>query len=156
MRFDPYAQGGVWYLDVLALAGHLAQGPLEGALCQLVEVRVSQMTGCAFCLGLHSNWARGAGVDQGKLDLLAGWREASEFNDRECAALGLAEAMTRVGDGRRVDEAIWLNARTQFDDGELAALLYLVGLINVWNRINVAVELAADHELPKPEAGTRQ
>ena len=151
MRFDPYAKGSQWYQDVLVLAGHLAHGPLDAAICQLVEVRVSQITGCAFCLGLHSDWARRAGVDQAKLDTLAGWREASDFNLRERSALDLAEAMTRIGDGQRVDEPIWLAAREQFDDDELAELLYLVGLINVWNRINVAVELPRGHELPKRE-----
>jgi alkylhydroperoxidase family enzyme len=91
-----------------------------------------------------------------KLDLLAGWRETSSFDDRERAALGLAEAMTRVGDGGRVDEATWSTARDAFDDEELSALLYLVGLINIWNRINVAVELPSDHPLParKTPAGT--
>jgi AhpD family alkylhydroperoxidase len=149
VRFDPYATGANWYEDVLALAGHLAQGPLDAALSQLVAIRVSQITGCAFCLGLHTSWARQVGVDQAKLDRLAGWREAPEFDRRERAALGLAEEMTRVGDGRRVDGATWLGAREQFEDDELAALLYLVGLINVWNRINIAVELPSDHVLLK-------
>jgi AhpD family alkylhydroperoxidase len=149
MRFDPYTTGTQWYQDVLTLAGHLAHGPLDRAVCRLVEVRVSQINGCAFCLGLHSDQARKAGVDQAKLDTLAGWRDASGFHERERAALGLAEAMTRAGDGERVDEVIWRAAREQFNDEELAALLFLVGLINVWNRINVAVELPSGHELPR-------
>jgi AhpD family alkylhydroperoxidase len=149
MRFDPYASGADWYQDVLTLARHLAHGPLDAAICQLVEVRVSQITGCAFCLSLHSDWARKAGVDQAKLDTVAGWRDAPGFDSRERSALGLAEAMTRIGDGARVDEAIWQPAREQFSDEQLAALLFLVGLINVWNRINVTVELPSDHELPK-------
>ncbi len=152
MRFDPYATGGQWYQDVLTLSGHLARSPLDAAICQLVEVRVSQITGCAFCLSLHSELARKTGVNQAKLDTLAGWREASGFDDRERSALDLAEAMTRLGDGQRVDEAVWSAAREEFNDEELAALLYLVGLINVWNRINVTVEWPADHELPKRQA----
>ena len=32
--------------------------------------------------------------------------------------------------------------------GSKVVVLFLVGLINVWNRINVAVELPGDHELP--------
>jgi AhpD family alkylhydroperoxidase len=153
VRFDPYGNGGQFYEDVLALAGHLARGPLEPALCQLVQVRVSQMTGCSFCLVLHSGAARSAGVVQTKMDALAGWREAPDFDARERAALGLAEAMTRVGDGHRVGDATWEAVRAQFDDGELAALLYLIGLINVWNRINLAVELPSDHELPRAGSG---
>ena len=155
MRFDPYANGYDLYQDVLALSGHLSRGPLGGSIAQLVEVRVSQITGCAFCLALHTDLARKKGVGQSKLDLLAGWREATLFEPRERAALGLAEAMTRIGDGQRVDEQTWNAARDQFDDTELAALLYLVGLINIWNRINVAVELPCDHRLPERDPGTK-
>jgi AhpD family alkylhydroperoxidase len=149
MRFDPYANGVPWYQDLLVLAGHLRHGPLDAAICQLVEVRVSQITGCAFCLGLHSELARTAGIDEAKLDMLAGWRDAPHFDQRERAALGLAEAVTRLGDGQRVNDGIWSAARKEFTDDELAALLYLIGLINVWNRINVAVELPSDHQLPQ-------
>ncbi len=113
-----------------------------------MEIRVSQITGCAFCLTLHTGFARRAGVPQARLDTLAGWREAKGFDDPERAALGLAEAMTRVGDGSRVDERTWATAREHFDDTELAALLYLIGLINVFNRINVAVALPSNHRLP--------
>jgi AhpD family alkylhydroperoxidase len=149
MRFDPYASGQPWYQDLLSLNKHLSDSPLPSSLRQLVEIRVSQITGCGFCLSLHSNYARKTGVTQFKLDTLAGWRDTADFEPRERAALGLAEAMTRIGDGHRVDEATWSTAREHFDDTELAALLYLIGLINVFNRFNIAVELPSDHELPR-------
>jgi alkylhydroperoxidase family enzyme len=56
--------------------------------------------------------------------------------------------MTRIGGGMRVDDEVWSAARKAFDDGELVALLYLIGLINVWNRINIAVQLPGDFALP--------
>lgn len=121
---------------------------LDAGLSQLVQVRVSQVNGCGFFLNLHAGMARKAGVSEGKLDTLAGWRESPEFSRSERAALGLGEAMTRVGDGRRVEEGAWVAAREEFNDEELAALLYLVGLINVWNRINVAVELSSNRQRP--------
>jgi AhpD family alkylhydroperoxidase len=148
MRFDPYAGSAVrYYEDVRALAGHLRRSPLDAGLTDLVEVRVSQMTGCAFCLKLHTGIARKVGVSLDKLDTLAGWRESADFTDQERAALALAEAMTRIADGNRVDGATWAAARAAFSDEELSALLYLVALINTWNRINVAVELPGDYTL---------
>jgi AhpD family alkylhydroperoxidase len=149
MRFDPYANGGQFYEDALTLAGHLARGLLEPALCQLVRVRVAQITGCSFCLTLHSEGARRAGVMQSKLDVLPGWTESADFDARERAALGLAEAMTRAGDGLHVDDTVWAAVRAQFDDLEITELLYLIALINMWTRINLAVELPGDHELPR-------
>jgi AhpD family alkylhydroperoxidase len=149
MRFDPYAGPAArYYRDIRALSNHLRGGPLDASLSDLVEIRVSQITGCAFCLNLHSGIAHRRGVSQDKLDLLAGWRESSEFTSKERSALELAEAMTRIGDGARVDDEVWSMAREVFTDEELSALIYLIGLINVWNRINVAVQLPSDYVLP--------
>jgi AhpD family alkylhydroperoxidase len=152
VRFDPYSANEHLYRDLLSLNRHLSEGSLEEGLRQLVEIRVSQISGCGFCLAMHTLLARKAGVPHAKLDTLAGWREESVFEERERAALGLAETMTRIGDGAQVEDAIWSAARNQFDDDELAALLYLIGLINVFNRINIAVELPSGYRLPKLSA----
>jgi AhpD family alkylhydroperoxidase len=149
MRIDPYSGSATqFYDDVRALSGHLRSGPLDPALRDLVEIRASQITGCAFCLQLHSGIARHRGVSETKLDTLAGWRESPTFSEKERSALGLVEAMTRIGDGARVDEEVWLAARETFNNDELISLLYLIGLINLWNRINVTVELPADYTFP--------
>jgi AhpD family alkylhydroperoxidase len=149
MRFDPYAADSEAYGHAFRLARHLAGGPLDSALRSLVELRASQMTGCAFCLELHSGTARHAEVVQKKLDLLAGWREASEFSPKERAALALTEEMVRIGDGRRVSDGTWARVSSEFDNDEIAGLLYTVGLIGFWNTLNVAVEFPAGAQLPK-------
>ena len=149
MRFDPYTgPAAEYYRDVRALSRHLRGGPLDATLSDLVEIRVSQITGCAFCLNLHAGIARTRGAPQTKLDTLAGWRDSPEFTARERSALELAEAMTRIGDGAGVDDQVWSEASGAFSDEELSALLYLIGLINVWNRINIAVQLPSDYVLP--------
>jgi AhpD family alkylhydroperoxidase len=148
VRFDPYSgHAAGYYGDVRALSTRLRRSALDAGLGDLVEIRVSQITGCAFCLNLHAGIARRRGISQTKLDALAGWRESLEFTPRERAALELAEAMTRIGDGARVEDEVWAAAREVFSDEELSALLYLVGLINVWNRINIAVQLPGDYAL---------
>jgi AhpD family alkylhydroperoxidase len=149
MRFDPYSGPAArYYQDVLALSKDLRGGPLDASLSDLVEIRVSQIMGCAFCLNLHTGIARRRGVSQAKLDALAGWRESSGFSTKERSALELAESMTRIGDGARVDDEVWTAAAGVFSDEEMSALLYLIGLINVWNRINIAVQLPGDYVLP--------
>jgi alkylhydroperoxidase family enzyme len=151
MRFDPYVNGGSGQRGMLAVAGELSSGPLDPGLCHRVEVRVSKIAG-AFCLGLNGDGVRQAGVERSKGDLVAGWQDPAAFSERERAALDLAEAMTRGGDGRGVNEATWRAARDQFQGHELAALLHLFDLTNVWNRINVAVELPTDPRFPRLEA----
>jgi alkylhydroperoxidase family enzyme len=96
----------------------------------------------------HTRIARSRGISRVKLDALAEWRQSPVFSVKERSALGLTEAMTRIGDGEAVDAEVWSRARDAFRDDELSALLYLIGLISVWNRINIAVQLPADYALP--------
>ena len=79
---------------------------------------------------------------------MAGWREAEVFDDRERAALDLAEEMARIGDGEGVSEAAWASARARFSDAELATLLYTVALAKTWNLLNVASQFPDDAKLP--------
>ncbi len=148
MRFDPYAADPDAYGHAFRLARHLAGCPLDPAIRILVELRASQINGCAFCLDLHSGTARHAEVAQRKLDLLAVWREAPDFSSRERAALALAEEVVRIGDGRRVSDETWARVRTEFDDDEIAGLLFTIALIGFWNSLNVAVEFSAAAQLP--------
>jgi AhpD family alkylhydroperoxidase len=144
MRFDPYKAAPDVYQASLGLVRQLRSSPLDGALRSLVEVRVSQVNGCAFCLALHLSDARRAGVPEVKLDSLAAWADSHHFSDKERAALELTEAVCRIGDGRRVEDATWASARAQFGDEELAHLLFAIGLINLYSRLNIAVEMSDD------------
>lgn len=148
MRFDPYTADPDAHGHAFRLARHLAGCPLDPTIRKLVELRASQINGCAFCLDLHSGIVRHAADAQRKLDLLAGWREAPDFSSRERAALALAEEMVRIGDGRRVSDETWARVRTEFDHDEIAGLLYTIGLIGLWNTLNVAVEFPAAAQLP--------
>jgi AhpD family alkylhydroperoxidase len=149
MRFDPYASDPDAYRHLSALAVHLFGSDLDPGLRSLVELRVSQINGCAFCLRLHTATAHHAGVPQEKLDQLAGFRDAPAFTPNERAALALAEEMARSGDGRVVADETWSAVRKAFNDAEIASLLYTIGLIRLWNTLNVAVEFPADGPLPR-------
>jgi AhpD family alkylhydroperoxidase len=110
---------------------------LDRRLRELVNMRVSQLNGCAFCLDMHAEAARAAGETQQRLDVVAGWREAPFFDARERAALALAEALTTIERGH-VPEAVLEQASAHFDDEELAQLLFVIAVINSWNRLMLA------------------
>jgi AhpD family alkylhydroperoxidase len=148
MRFNTYRTDSEGYQRLLAWNDHLASGPIDPALRALVEARASQINGCAFCLAMHLDEARQAGVDALKLDALAAWHDVKSFDARERAALGLTEAMTRLADRGSVDDAVWTAARENFDDESLAALLQIVALINAFNRINVTTGRSAEDYVP--------
>jgi len=117
---------------------YVRAGGLDEGLLALVEIRASQINGCAWCLDMHVAEARKAGVDQRRIDLLAAWREAgSLFSERERAALALTEEVTLISAGG-VSDAVWQDLVAVFDEKETVRLLMAIGVINVWNRLNVA------------------
>jgi AhpD family alkylhydroperoxidase len=124
---------------LFALGKQLDAGTLEPVLRDLVLMRVSQINGCAYCLDMHSKDARAAGESEQRLYVLPAWREAPFYSARERAALAWAEALTQLAaHDQSVPDALYEEARAQFDEKELVDLTLLVTLINSWNRINIA------------------
>lgn len=109
---------------------------LEPKLLELVKVRASQINGCASCLDIHTKDARAIGEDEQRLHLVAAWREASCFSERERAALAWSEAVTLLPETDAPDE-VYDALRPLFSEVEIVALTLAIGLINVWNRLNV-------------------
>ena len=111
-------------------------GSIESDLRALVEVRVSQINGCAYCVDSHSNEARQAGVSQQRLDCLCVWEESELFDERECAALAWAEVLTDVANSGAPDE--YYDALAEyFSEEEIVDLTMIVSMMNLWNRIGV-------------------
>ena len=138
-RYDRTAPAVVAALRALGKA--VDDSGLDKSLTELVELRASQINGCAFCVQYRLNVARGLGVAPVKLDLLAAWREAGVFSARERAALAWAEALTLMS-GNTVSDAVYAELQEQFSEPEIAFLTAAVGAINVWNRIAGALHFA--------------
>lgn len=129
---------------MLALETASRQLSIPVALRQLVKMRVSQINGCAYCLDMHAPEAREAGISQQKLDVLAAWRESPAFDARERAALGWAEALTRLeASGAPQPDHDALAA--QFSPAEQVDLTLIINVINAWNRF--AVGFRSQHPL---------
>ncbi len=126
----------------------LHDSTLPPATQELVKIRASQINGCGVCTDMHTKDAVHAGESQLRLNMVAAWREATVFTEAERAALELAEQGTRIADaaGGVTDEA-WANAAKHFDEEQLAALVSLIAIINLYNRVNVIVrQPAGDYE----------
>ncbi len=110
---------------------------LDEGLRHLVDLRASQLNGCAFCVDMHAKQAHLHGERVLRLHHLAAWRESPLFSARERAALAWTEALTQL-EPHGVSDASYADVREQFSEAELVALTYQVMAINGWNRINVA------------------
>ncbi len=123
---------------LLTLGKAVDESGLAKELTELIKLRASQINGCAFCLQLHLNIARKLGMPNQKLDLVATWREAGVFTDREMAALAWTEILTDVARQGAADEA-YAAVRRHFSETEALFLTVAIGTINQWNRIAVAL-----------------
>jgi AhpD family alkylhydroperoxidase len=110
---------------------------LEPSLLNLIDIRASQINGCAYCLDMHTKDARAAGETEQRIYTLDAWRETPFFTDRERAALEWTEAVTLVSD-TRVPDDVYERVKKQFKEDELVALTFAVIVINGWNRLNVS------------------
>lgn len=110
---------------------------LDPKLLTLVELRASQLNRCAFCLALHMREGKALGDTDDRLFGVPGWREASWYSATERAALEWTEALTAVAQAHPSDD---LAARMleHFTERELVYLTHAIGMINTWNRLNVA------------------
>jgi AhpD family alkylhydroperoxidase len=117
-----------------AISHALRKSGLGPDLIELIKIRVSQLNGCAFCIQYHLNDARKLDVPAAKLDLLAAWREAGIYTDREFAALDWAEHVTLLAHHHIEDEA-FARVSAHFSEREVVFLTTAIGQINFWNRV---------------------
>ncbi|UYV14096.1 MAG: carboxymuconolactone decarboxylase family protein [Phycisphaera sp.] len=135
-RFDSAAPGG--YKRLAAVSQWLADGGVDPTLLHLIDMRVSQLNGCAYCLDMHAQEAREAGETQQRLDVLAGWDETGLFTEAEKAVLAWAEALTRVGE-KRAPQALYDTLAEYYDEREIAGITLAIAMMNAWNRLAVGL-----------------
>jgi len=121
----------------------------------LVQLRASQINGCSVCVDMHARDLKRAGETDERLFAVAAWRDAPYFSEAERAALALTEAVTRLSDRPDpVPDEIWDEAARHYDEHALAGLLLSIGLINIWNRLNVSTRQVAGEWAKSPDART--
>jgi AhpD family alkylhydroperoxidase len=128
------------YRAALALAdqaGAAAEAAgIDRRLVELLNLRISQVNGCAYCLDVHHRLAIEAGESERRIAVLAAWGETDLFDDRERAALQLAESITRLPgpDEQRYAED---EARAVLGDAAHAAVAWVAVTMNAFNRISI-------------------
>jgi AhpD family alkylhydroperoxidase len=136
-RIDQAKQSPELYKKFLEFSTALRSGTIETGLRDLVNIRASQINGCAFCVDMHSKEAKIHGERELRLYHVAIWRESALFSPRERAALTWTEAVTTLS-SHGVSDADYETARAEFSEKELADLTFCVIAINGWNRSSIA------------------
>ncbi len=114
---------------------HIAS--IDKKLRALVELRVSQINGCVYCVDLHAGQARDEGETQQRLDCLAVWRECKFYDDRERAAYAWAESVTQLPETGAPDD-VYNDLKEHFSEEQIVDLTFIAALMNAWNRMAVS------------------
>ena len=136
-RMDHFGQSPELYKKYKEFSTALRQNTIEASLRDLINIRVSQINACAFCVDMHSKEAKLRGERELRLYHIAIWRESPLFSARERAALNWAEAVTTLSP-HGVSDADYETARAEFSEKELGDLTFCVIAINGWNRSSIA------------------
>ncbi|HEY8752544.1 MAG TPA: carboxymuconolactone decarboxylase family protein [Arthrobacter sp.] len=109
---------------------------IDRSTIELLNVRTSQLNGCAYCLDMHVRDAMEAGESAQRLAVLPAWRETALFTEKERAALALAECITELPDhrNRELEEGF---AREHLDAEEFSVISWLVITMNAFNRVSI-------------------
>lgn len=133
-RLNVFEKGGEALKPLFGMGAYLKKSPIEVGLRELIDVRISQINGCAYCLDMHYKDARNHGETEQRLYGLNTWEETPYYTDRERAALKWAEAVTKC----KVSNKVYQAALQHFSESEMVDLTMAVININTWNRINIA------------------
>ena len=128
------------YRAMDALDGYVRDCGLDKSVVLLVQLRASQLNGCAYCVDMHWKDLRALCESEQRLYSLDVWRECPYYTERERAALAWTEAVTLIA-GDHVPDAVYEAVRSQFSERELADLTLTVAAINAWNRLSIAGRL---------------
>ena len=119
---------------------YLDDAPINQVLRRLIDLRVSQINGCKYCIWLHSRQARDLGESEDRIAGVAEWRAAGCFSEAEQAAFAWTESVTRISDGVPPDDQ-YDALRVHFDDRQLVDLTATIANMNALNRVAISFRL---------------
>lgn len=137
IAINHYEHGNDIFPALESVMGQIEASGLDRLLYHLVLLRASQINGCGYCVRMHTREAREDKESNERLDQLIVWRHSAAFTPQEQAALQWTEVLTTLADHTAIASAR-AALLDHFSKAEITALTALVGMINLWNRIQIS------------------
>ena len=156
-RLNYFQQSPELGKKLLELSQASEKSSLGNTIRDLVDIRASQINGCAFCVDMHCKEAKIHGERELRIYHIPIWWESALFSEKEKAALEWTEAVTRLGLHGVADD-VYERTRKQFSENEITDLTFAVAIINAWNRLCISFRTApgsADEALGLTKAGLK-
>ena len=125
------------------LAAHVRElnegGTVPRRTKELIALMVGWLNACDYCTCVHEEIARHLGITTEVLDGLSDFSRSPHFSDAERAALTATVSLTR--EPRALPPAVWDQLRAQYDEGECAEILAVIGANNYVSRLSNALAI---------------
>lgn len=109
---------------------------IDEKLIALVELRVSQINGCAYCCSYHAKELFDFGFEQDTINRLPGWKHTNSFTDQQKLVLEWTEAVIYSKDNLESTKAKLID---QFSEREIVELTASITLMNTLNTLRIAL-----------------
>lgn len=127
--------------ELMNASGASHKSSLDSAIKNLIEIRASQLNGCAFCLDMHIKQGKIRGEKDLRLFHVSIWRESPLFTAKEKIAFEITEALTQISAKDGLNDELYTKAKEHFSDVEISELTFAIGLINMWNRLQIVSQM---------------
>ena len=154
-RLNYFEQSPELSQKILEFGQAVKKSSLGDTIIDLVNIRASQLNGCAMCLDMHCKEAKIHGEKELRLYHISIWRESNLFSETERAVLEWTEAVTKLSE-HGVSDEVYDRVRVQLSETQITELTYAIGVINMWNRLNIgfrSVPGSFDEQLGLTKAG---
>ena len=111
---------------------------------EMINIRASQINGCAYCVNIHTRDARKLGETEKRIYLISAWKEAPNiFSEEEQLLLKMTEEITLIH-LKGLSDAVYEKAINQWGEEKTAQVIMTIITINAWNRIGVGLNMHPD------------
>ena len=131
------------YKAMFGLEKYIASTSLTSTHKELIKIRASQINGCAFCINMHTTDARKQGETEQRIYLLNAWKETTLYTEEERVILEMTEEITLI-QKNHLSDATYAKAKNLFTEEYIGNIIMMITIINAWNRIAIATELAVN------------
>jgi len=140
-RLDYKKLAPAGYAAMLDLRKYVHDSGVPLELIHMIELRVSQINGCAYCVDLHTRALRALGTSEQRIACVVVWREAPFFSPAERAALAWAESITLIADDHAPDSD-YDELLRHFSEADATAVTFAAILMNGFNRLAIGFRMA--------------
>jgi len=128
------------YQPLFDLYNNCKNSSLKSNEFLLIEIRASQINGCAYCIQMHIKEAIEKGEKQYRIHALSTWKDSPFFTEQEQIILEMTEEITHISHHGLSDD-LYEKAINTFGKEKVADIIMAICGINAWNRIGVATLL---------------